>query len=176
MRVRIPNSIVDRLMRELKAARRREIGGILVAERLAGDEFMIADISVQRRGGSTHYFERDPSEHRAFLESFFEKTGHDYTRFNYFGEWHSHPNVDALPSITDVKTMQEIVSDPAVNTSFAVLLIARKRLFHGLELSATEFRSDSPPAPAELLAGDGSAEPKDFFIVDCFKRRQRFWS
>jgi len=175
MKVRIPTFVVETLTRELKAARGREIGGVLVAERLGGDEFLIADLSVQRSGGSSVFFERDPAEHQAFLTDFFHRTGHDYARFNYFGEWHSHPNVDAVPSVKDVLSMQEIVMDPAVNTPFAVLLIARRRLFRGLDLSATEFRPDRVPSPAALLAGDGSANGRGFQEVRPRGRRRLPW-
>ena len=172
MRIRVPAFVIEKLGRELKAARGQEIGGVLVAERLGGDEFLIADLSVQCSGGSRLYFERDPAEHRAFLANFFQRTGHDYGRFNYFGEWHSHPNVDAVPSVKDVLSMQEIVMDPAVNTPFAVLLIARKRLFRGLDLSATEFRPDRYPSSATLLAGDGSTNSMGFQEVRPRGRRR----
>lgn len=175
MRIRVPAFVVEKLGRELKAARGREIGGILVAERLGGDEFLIADLSVQRTGGSSLYFERDPAEHRAFLADFFRRTGHDYGRFNYLGEWHSHPSVDALPSVKDMLSMQEIVNDPAVNTPFAALLIARKRRFRDLELSATEFRPDEPPSSATLLAAGDAASASGFREVRWHGRYRLTW-
>ena len=175
MRIRLPAFVVETLNRELKAASAREIGGVLVAERLGGDEFIIVDLSVQRSGGSSLYFERDPAEHRSFLASFFDRTGHDYARFNYIGEWHSHPNAEALPSSTDVLSMQEIVSDPAVNTPFAVLVIARKRFFRGLDLSATMFRPNQLPSSATLLASDGSSNVRGFREVKSRDRRRLLW-
>jgi len=175
MRIRVPVFVIEKLGRELKAARGREIGGVLAAEHLGGDEFLIADLSVQRSGGTSVYFERDPAEHRAFLADFFQRTGHDYGRFNYLGEWHSHPNVEALPSVKDMLSMQEIVNDPAVNTPFAALLIARKRRFRDLELSATEFRPDRSPSPATLLAADDSAKASRFQEVRCRSRYRLTW-
>ena len=176
MRIRVPPFVIEKLGRELKAARGREIGGVLAAEHLGGDEFLIADLSVQRSGGSSVYFERDPAEHRAFLADFFQRTGHDYGRFNYLGEWHSHPNVDALPSVKDMLSMQEIVNDPVVNTPFAALLIARKRRFRDLELSATEFRPDRSPSPATLLTADEGARATRFQEVRWRGRYRQPWS
>lgn len=150
MRILISDHVIATLQSELKAARRREIGGVLVGERLDGDLFRIADLSVQRDGGSSITFERDPVQHRAFLDDFFARTGYDFQRFNYFGEWHSHPNVLAVPSCKDVQSMYDIVCDDAVNAAFAVLMIARRRLIGGLELSATEFRCGCEPMPAHL--------------------------
>lgn len=171
MKIRVPAFVIATLERELKAARGREIGGVVAAERLGGDEFLIADLSVQRSGGTSLYFERDPAEHRAFLARFFQRTNYDYSRFNYLGEWHSHPNAVALPSRKDILSMQEIVSDPAVNAPFAGLLIARKRLLRDLELSATEFRSDGSASPATLLAADGGTEACGFREVRWPRRR-----
>lgn len=152
MRVQVPDRIVTMWRRELRAAGRREIGGVLVGERLGGDFFRIADASVQRGGGTSMTFERDPAQHRLFLESFFARTGHDYARFNYLGEWHSHPNAIALPSSTDVRSMMEIVCDPEVNAAFAALLIVRRGLFGHLHVSAAEFRCGHDPSPAYLMA------------------------
>jgi hypothetical protein len=50
------------------------------------------DISFQKRGGTFAHFVRDPTHHKAFLTDFFASTGKDYKRFNYLGEWHSHPS------------------------------------------------------------------------------------
>jgi len=153
MRVRVPEHVISLLQGELKRAKRREIGGVIVAERLGGDLFQIADLSVQRGGGSGFAFMRDPDQHRAFLDDFFARTNYDYTRFNYLGEWHSHPNVPALPSPQDVRSMLNIVGDRAVNAPFALLMIARRRLFGGLDLSATEFRCGERPRPADVSLG-----------------------
>jgi integrative and conjugative element protein (TIGR02256 family) len=90
-----------------------------------GDElFRVVEISVQRSGGTAACFIRHPNEHKAQLERFFAQTGNDYARFNYLGEWHSHPSFEPAPSETDVCTMQSIVEDPEVGVNFLVLLCA----------------------------------------------------
>ncbi|MBD9477390.1 Mov34/MPN/PAD-1 family protein [Pseudoxanthomonas sp. PXM02] len=151
MKIFVPEALCEQLSRELKLAGRREIGGVLVAEYLGDGTFNLMDASVQRHGGTQMTFERDPEQHRQFLADFYQRTGHDYARFNYLGEWHSHPTVAALPSYRDISSMQEIVSDPAVNAPFAVLMIARRRFWRGLELSATVFRPAELPCPALLF-------------------------
>lgn len=150
MNILVPGAVTNTLHRELKAAGRREIGGVLVGEHLGGDRFRVVDISVQHRQGDSHHFIRDPNEHRGFLAAFFDRSGHDYTRYNYLGEWHSHPNVTALPSGPDIASMHEIVTDPAVGAAFAVLLIARWRPWWGLELSASVFLPQEAPKVATL--------------------------
>jgi hypothetical protein len=63
------------------------------------------------------------------------RTQHDYTRFNYIGEWHSHPSFTPVPSRCDDNSMREIVQDPKVGANFVVLLIVK--LHDGKELQAS---------------------------------------
>ncbi|MFZ0496124.1 MAG: Mov34/MPN/PAD-1 family protein [Methylocella sp.] len=139
MKLLLPLPVIKRLNRELRG-RSREIGGVLVGEHIAHETFRIADISFQRKGGTIAHFVRDPEHHRDFLAEFFARTGNDYQRFNYIGEWHSHPAVEALPSGPDFMTMFDLVEDTDVGVNFAVLIIARLHRWGRLELSATLFR------------------------------------
>jgi proteasome lid subunit RPN8/RPN11 len=45
-------------------------------------------------------------------------TGHDFSRYNYLGEWHSHPRFGLYPSADDVSaknTVMEIVRRETAN-------------------------------------------------------------
>jgi proteasome lid subunit RPN8/RPN11 len=155
MKLLLQSTTLRRLRRELRG-RRREIGGVLVGEHVKDETFRLADLSVQRSGGTAAHFERDPAHHKTFLADFFAGTGHDYTRFNYIGEWHSHPSFEPLPSGEDCATMAEIVEDPDVGVNFAVLIIARLRALGRMELSATLFRRGASPEPVEVeIESDG---------------------
>lgn len=151
MKLLLPLTIIDRLKRELHG-RIREIGGVLVAEHVGADIFRIVDFSVQRKGGTVAHFVRDPEHHKAFLADFFARTGQNYQRFNYIGEWHTHPAFQPLPSGADVSAMFDIVDDPEVGVNFAILVIARLRFWGGLEMSVTLFRSGVVPEliPVEI--------------------------
>lgn len=147
----------------MRKAGPREIGGVLVGEHLEGDTFRIADLSVQHSGGSAAHFLRDLEQSQMFLSEFFSKTGNDYARFNYLGEWHSHPSFSPLPSSEDVATMLSIVRDPQVGVHFAVLMIATLRGQSNIELSATAFRSTAKPEPATVeLESDLEPKPRWF--------------
>jgi [CysO sulfur-carrier protein]-S-L-cysteine hydrolase len=150
LQLRLSNGQIDRFKRELRRAGIREIGGVLVGEHVGDGLFDLLDFSVQRAGGDVDYFVREPEQHRKFLHRFFEKTGHDYTRFNYLGEWHSHPLFSPVPGTTDLRAMQEIVEDQAHNASFAMLLILRLDVNSGVEASTTAFRPASHPAPVSM--------------------------
>jgi len=149
MELLLPRKIVDLLKRELRG-RRDEIGGVLVAEHVNGETFRIVELSVQRTGGSAVHFVRDPVHSKEFLADFFARTGNDYRRFNYIGEWHSHPAFQPVPSGADIRAMYEIVEDADVGVNFAVLIVARLLLRTSLQLSATLFRPGSAPTPVVI--------------------------
>jgi [CysO sulfur-carrier protein]-S-L-cysteine hydrolase len=138
MRLEFPASLRSRMRKNLIAAGRREIGGVLMGEQLAPGEFRLVDYSVDSTSGSGAHFVRRPEHHREALEAFFERTG-DYSRFNYVGEWHSHPSFAAYPSRSDIEAMCRIVEDePEID--FSVLLITRTRWRFKLECSALLFQ------------------------------------
>lgn len=97
MKVEQTPEVERRIRLALRKAGRREIGGMLMAEQLSPDHFRIVDFSVDSFSGSHTHFRRDPRVHRATLDKFFERTGRDYARFNYLGEWHSHPSFSVRP-------------------------------------------------------------------------------
>jgi len=154
MKLLLTQHVINRLKRKLRG-RINEMGGVMVGEHIASDTFRIVDISVQRRGGTFAHFERNPDHHKAFLADFFAKTGNDYKRFNYLGEWHSHPAFEPLPSGKDFATMHDLVEDPQTGVNFAVLIIAKLSGWRNLELSATLFRAGMTPEGISVEVDDG---------------------
>lgn len=139
MRLAVPSNVFQRLASDLRSARRREIGGLLFGEHVESDLFRVLEATVQTSGGTKVHFKRDPNVHKAALDAFFAKTGHNYVKYNYLGEWHSHPSFSTDPSTDDLDTMHRIVADPAVGANFAVLIIVKLTSARSLELSATAF-------------------------------------
>jgi integrative and conjugative element protein (TIGR02256 family) len=158
MQVLLAPQVTKRLVRELRRSGSREIGGLLLAEHVGEKLFRVVEISVQRTGGTHAGFMRDPQRHRRQLESFFRRTGEDYTRFNYLGEWHSHPSFPADPSLTDVETMQSIVEDPTVGVNFLILLICKRAAAGAIEASATAFLARNQPVRIPLVL-EGNTTP-----------------
>jgi integrative and conjugative element protein (TIGR02256 family) len=150
MQLLLSLKVTKQLQRELARAADREIGGILLGEHVKDDFFRVVEISVQRAGGSHSRFTRHPKEHEKQLERFLRRTGGDYRRFNYLGEWHSHPSFVPTPSMEDIQTMQSMAGDPDVGANFLLLLICRLDSGTTLELTATMFRADSTPLPVNV--------------------------
>lgn len=160
MQLLLPTRLLKRLKRRLKKAGRREIGGILMGEHVEGENFRLLDFTAQMSGGTQVCFIRRPEEHRAELAEFFAKTGKDFARYNYLGEWHSHPSFAPVPSPTDSETMQEIAGDPAVGANFVVLLVVRLEGKNNLALSASLYRKDF--APVDMPVTVEAETPKGF--------------
>ena len=150
MNLLIPHDIVERMRAEMRSAGGIEIGGVLMGEHVSEGTFRLEDITAQRYGGSRFGFLRYPEAHAAQLASFFERKGRRYSKFNYLGEWHSHPNAMADASTRDIEEMAQIVEDPAVGIRFAVLLIVRLTPFSCLKGTAMVFVRSCVPATAKL--------------------------
>ncbi|MGG3546260.1 Mov34/MPN/PAD-1 family protein [Bacillus paranthracis] len=126
IKVIMPKRIEQRLEIELKKAGRNEIGGILMGEHVGENTFRICDVTIQSYNGTWIRFVRQISGvMRKSLNYFFSKNKFQYRRYNYLGEWHSHPSFSLTPSFQDIQTMWEIVNDETVGANFAVLLIVK---------------------------------------------------
>ena len=92
MKVEFTQPLRARMRQALAKARRREIGGILMAEQVEAGHFRLADFTIDEVTGSAAHFVRSVEHHHRALDRFYEETASDFARFNYLGEWHSHPN------------------------------------------------------------------------------------
>lgn len=93
MKLRIAQKTLDGWAKALRRARRREIGGVLFGEHVGEADFRIVEATTQARGGNDVAFQRKAGKARRDLKSLARRHGCDPERFNYLGEWHSHPNV-----------------------------------------------------------------------------------
>jgi integrative and conjugative element protein (TIGR02256 family) len=161
MQLLLPNKIRSQWTNALRAAGRREIGGLLLGELVRPGTFNIAEITIQRSGGTFCHFVRDPKLHDKAIDQFFERTGRNYERFNYLGEWHSHPSFSIRPSRSDVRSMYRIVSEPSVGANFAALVIVRLASRTELEMSACVFRPGPSVVEARVYQEHFGSKPRD---------------
>jgi [CysO sulfur-carrier protein]-S-L-cysteine hydrolase len=120
----LPAKIKEKISSALRASDRREIGGILMAEHVGQEIFAVRSITVHGRG-TFSAFVRRIEDVLAPLREFFRQASHEYTRFNYIGEWHSHLSFEPVPSSRDDQSMREIIQDSRVGANFVVLLIVK---------------------------------------------------
>lgn len=125
MKLRLPSEHVRALQGALERAGTSEIGGQLFGEQLAPSDFRVTDLTFQLRPGTFARFVVDLVQAARDALRFFERTEHRYTRFNYIGEWHSHPSFAVHPSSADMASMRTMVRDKEFRGNFAVLMIVR---------------------------------------------------
>lgn len=145
-----PNVEVD-LWKTLRVAGKYEVGGMLFAEQIDVSHFSIIDFSVDLHSGTETSFKRNPQVHQASLNSFFNRTNRDFKRFNYLGEWHSHPSFAIWPSAKDLSTMMEMVSNDCNSIPFVLLLIARLKRSFLLNYSFTLFAKGQSPKKLQAV-------------------------
>jgi proteasome lid subunit RPN8/RPN11 len=162
MKLLLPDTVENLMKRELRAAGRREIGGVLLGEFVGLGIFRVAEITVQRTGGTSSTFVRIPRLHVEAIQAFFERTGHRYERFNYLGEWHSHPSYPTRPSGSDVRAMEEILCNPAMAVNFAVLSIVKIPAASNFEISSYAFVPETRFAEIATVADQTSKRKKDW--------------
>lgn len=109
----------------LRKAGVQEIGGQIFGEQLAPSDFRVLELTIQRQHGTIARFMVNLAHAASHALRFFDRTRHHYEKFNYIGEWHSHPSFAVAPSGTDRETMCTLVESPSFRGTFAVLLIVR---------------------------------------------------
>ena len=154
MTVELPSRWLAKLRDELHRAGKREMGGILMGEQIAPGQFRIMEMTFQRHGGRIALFIRSARSALLALQRFFTHTAHRYARYNYLGEWHSHPSFDARPSPTDHQSMMEVACNPNTGANFVVLMIVRLNESTSIEASLTTYLPSGMAARATLLVGD----------------------
>lgn len=116
--------ITHQIINALRNAGQYEIGGVLMGEHIGENEFRVTEISIHRRGTFSSFI-RKVEDAVGKIKTFFQKNQNNYSKFNYLGEWHSHPMFVPYPSSKDDNSMFEIIMDESVGANFAVLLIVK---------------------------------------------------
>lgn len=150
--IELPTDIQARLRKELSRGGSREIGGILMGECLEPGRFRVVDFTVDHGGGTVATFVRSLRAVLQALTRFFDRTGHNYRRFNYLGEWHSHPSFSLTPSSRDIDSVQSIADDPEVGANFVSFLIVKLGEEGALEGSVTVFQAGVSPQRGAIVS------------------------
>jgi len=151
MQLLVPPEITSQLVDALTQAGRQEIGGILMGQHVGADTFRVMEVTVQRRGGTFAAFIRIVADILAPLRAFFDATKHDYTRFNYLGEWHSHHSFALEPSERDHMTMYDMVMDSQLGAHFVVLLLVKLNNVGQLQGSVTVYQPNITRFPGSVV-------------------------
>lgn len=146
----LPSNISSQIEEALIKAGRREVGGLLMAEHVSTNEFVVRKVTINRQGTFAS-FVRNIHDVWFKLSRFFDQTKHDYSRFNYIGEWHSHPSFAPSPSAQDHLTMREIITDRTIAANFVVLLVVKLGLEQILVGTVHTYLPDGQQKKSELV-------------------------
>ena len=158
MKLLIEKQEIEALQDALRLARGNEIGGVLFGEHTGDAQFRIVEMTYQRSKGDETAFRRRGRTARRELKRMSAKRQNDYERFNYLGEWHSHPNAPPYPSARDTLTMRGILKHRGTAANFLVLLIVRLTHFESLEMSAHSFLASGHILECEIEVVTGKSE------------------
>ena len=151
MRIRIEKRIIDGWVKDLKRAGPREIGGVLFGEQLDEGYFQVVEAPTQASGIGTYgRFYRAGVQARKQTLSMHRSYDGPPERFNYLGEWHSHPNAPVVPSTLDEMTMTRLVADQKGEVNFLVLLVVRLSRMAVLEIGARAYLASGHTLPCEI--------------------------
>ena len=151
MRIQIEGPTIDYWMCRLQSAGLCEIGGVLFGEQLSEGYFRVVGAKQQAvTFGTRNRFCRNGVEARETISFSHHRYGGDPERFNYLGEWHSHPNTSVVPSDIDEQTMTQLVVEQAGAVNFLVLIIVRISKLESLELGAQAYLTSGHVLPCEV--------------------------
>lgn len=122
--ITLPVDMQQLLTAALAKAGSRECGGVLLGEHTGPNQFSVRSVTVQKPGAVASFL-RSMTGVLTAIQRYCNSNGNDYRRFNYLGEWHSHPLFSVMPSSRDHSTMVELATDREVGANFVVLLIVR---------------------------------------------------
>ena len=158
MKLQIAKPAIEAWRNALRRAGPNEVGGILFGEHIGEAEFRVVEVTYQRRQGDESAFRRKGRLARRELKRMSTEHEHNYERFNYLGEWHSHPNASVFPSVRDTLTIREILDHPDTAANFLVLLIVRLTQTGALEMSAHTFLASGQILECEIEIQDAASE------------------
>jgi [CysO sulfur-carrier protein]-S-L-cysteine hydrolase len=150
LKLTLSPEVAEEITVALRKSGNCEIGGILMGEHVSQDEFKVTKITVQRPGWISGFI-RTIEDAVGKLNSFFKQTNNDYSRFNYIGEWHSHPLFTPYPSSKDDSSIREIVMDETVGANFVVLVIVKLNADKGLIGTAHTYLPNGKKTQSHLI-------------------------
>lgn len=99
----------------------KEIGGILLGRFLEGKVYEVTEIAcINSQYNTRIHYQRDVKKAQSIINKRWRETTGE---INYLGEWHTHPNMCAMPSSTDMESLSAIMKQVRHVLPVVILLI-----------------------------------------------------
>ncbi|MBX3491534.1 MAG: Mov34/MPN/PAD-1 family protein [Parvibaculum sp.] len=150
--------MIERWAADLGRAGPTEVGGVLFGEQVAEGDFRVVEVTRQRSmGGTATTFKRRGGGARKEIMALHEKIGGEPERFNYLGEWHSHPSAPVWPSSQDEITMRKLLADQGNAVNFLVLVIVKLDGYARFQIAARTYLASGHKLNCEIeIEGAGT--------------------
>lgn len=121
--VRVPDEVLGVLRGLAAEAAPRETGGTLVGHYSKDSRVAFVVKALEANAGArrkrTRFFRPPDDVDGQLTKVYRESEG----RVHYLGEWHTHPQVDANPSSTDIETLRGLARSRSVATDTPFMII-----------------------------------------------------
>ena len=116
----IHESVISELS-EYYVENSKEVGGLLLGHLVNSTTYEVTEIEyICARKSTPISYQRDVKEaQRIINERWSESDG----EINYLGEWHTHPNISASPSGTDIRSLCKIAEQVRGTLPIVILMI-----------------------------------------------------
>ncbi len=123
LKIILNSEVIDEIKKYYNSSLRYETGGVLIGK-FNKDNKVIEVIEVYEL--KTNFFskilyKRNVKKAQKIINKRWHESG---GVLNYVGEWHTHPNMRALPSHTDINSLKEIASKVHEILPGVVMIIA----------------------------------------------------
>jgi len=120
----IPKEITLRLIKQISKYSPLETKGALFAEDLGNDTFKIDEVYLEPKPGTTTFVKLYINhEYVTFQKNYHKLRKNNFSKYNYIGDWHSHPLFECFPSSYDVSEVEKDMKQS--NAIFLVQLILK---------------------------------------------------
>jgi proteasome lid subunit RPN8/RPN11 len=120
----IPKKISLILIKQISKHSPLETKGALFAEDLGNDTFKIDEVYLEPKPGTTTFVKLYINqEYLSFQKNYHKFRKNNFSKYNYIGDWHSHPLFECLPSSYDVSEVEEDIKKS--NAIFLVQIILK---------------------------------------------------
>ncbi len=124
MEIIIPKKISLILIKQISKHSPLETKGALFAEDLGNDTFKIDEVYLEPKPGTTTFVKLYINqEYLSFQKNYHKFRKNNFSKYNYIGDWHSHPLFECLPSSYDVSEVEEDIKKS--NAIFLVQIILK---------------------------------------------------
>lgn len=108
MKIIVPKEISNKLIEVIVQHNPYEIKGSFYAEQIKENFFIIDDVYVSEISGNRFFSNLIVNaRYKKFERDYYSKKNFIYTKYNYIGDWHSHPSYECIPSDYDRKEIRK---------------------------------------------------------------------